>query len=122
MNILKIGLTLLSFAAFSIEALSGTLFTKRIDEVWAYDTDTGNSIDHFSVMTNSNGGIAASADRLFISNGQHLIAYSHDGNLLYSMDGYSNYASGVAYGDGKVFSTDGYNICLLYTSPSPRDS
>ena len=111
MNILKIGLTLLSFAAFSIEALSGTLFTKnRYDEVVSYDTDTGNMIDHFSVMSYRNGGMAASADRLFISDGYRLNAYSHDGEALYPMDGYSRYESGVAYGDGKVFSTDGDEI------------
>ena len=111
MNILKIGLTFLSFAAFSIEALSGTLFTKnRYDEVEVYDTDTGSLINHFPVYSHRNGDIAASADRLFISDGHMLIAYSHDGEPLYPMDGYSDYESGVAYGDGKVFSTDGYEI------------
>ena len=111
MKILKTGLTFLTFAVFSIEALSGTLFTKnRYDEVYSYDTDTGSLIDHFPVYSYRNGGIAASADRLFVSDGHQVVAYTHDGMPLYPMDGYSDFESGVAYGDGKVFSTDGMDI------------
>ena len=115
MKILKTGLTFLTFAAFSIEALSGTLFTlNRYDEVEVYDTDTGSLIDHFPAdVSHRNGGIAASADRLFISDGYRLEAYTHDGMPLYPMDGYSDYESGIAYGDGKVFSTDGYMISVI---------
>ena len=114
MNIIKTGLTFLTFAAFSIEALSGTFFSKNAIRVASYDTDTGELINSFPILMGGSirGGIAASEDRLFISDEDGVNAYSHDGQLLYQMDAPTFGRGGVAYGDGKVFSTDGEMIFI----------
>ena len=49
-----------------------------------------------------------------------VVLRSTTNNLLYNIQSYNNATCGIeVYGDTNFYSYD--NICLLYTSPSPRD-
>ena len=59
------------------------------------------------------------ANRWFISNGSSILETS-DGGASYAYFGSGSATHGMEVVDGHLFAI-GNNVCLLYTSPSPRD-
>ena len=120
--------------AFSIIYVHGGTDTTITGNTIKSITHFGRTLDDVSMITNANDVVAITGNTIQSISGDGLISgirvgsastnTSIGGNVIKTLSGYASYgidSDSTATISGNIVIVAEYGICLLYTSPSPRD-